>query len=63
MKNRVREARRNAGLTLTELAAKSGVPISTLHRADQDPKVKLALANALAIASVLRVDPRELLPT
>lgn len=62
MKNRVRECRLQAGLTLSELAAGSGVPMSTLHRADQNPQVKVALQNALAIARALRVEPAELLP-
>jgi transcriptional regulator with XRE-family HTH domain len=61
MQNRLHECRRDAGFTLAELATQSGVPISTLHRADQNPRVKVALANALAIARALRIEPQELL--
>jgi DNA-binding XRE family transcriptional regulator len=62
MKNRVRKLRVAAGLTQTELAAKSGIPLSTLHRIDSNPRVKVALGQAVMIARALRLKTTDLLP-
>ena len=63
MDNRLAELREAAGLSQTQLSAKSGVHpqmISKWERGDRDLR-RAAFASVLALADALGVDPRELL--
>jgi len=63
MRNRLRQLRVAAGLTQTELAALTGLPLSTINRIDANPQAKVTLDQAAAIAGVLRLKTTtELLP-
>lgn len=51
-----------AGVTQTELAAKSGIPLATIQRIDSNPDSKVGLHQAVRLAPALGVEPMDLLP-
>jgi transcriptional regulator with XRE-family HTH domain len=63
MKNRLRELRVAANLTQTELARRSGLPLATVNRIDQNSRAKVELRVATLLAGALRVNVTDLLPT
>ena len=60
MKNRVRAARLNAGMTQQELANAAGLKYSTLVRIDANPTARLSYEFATRLAKTLNVKAEEL---
>ena len=58
---RIREWRVRRGLSLRQLAARSGVQLSNLSRAERG-QIDLRVSTLLLLAKALRVDPGLLLP-
>lgn len=61
VKNRVKEYRQAARLTLTELSEKSGVPVSTIN--DIEHGAEPRVITAISIAKALKVTVERLWPT
>ncbi len=62
MKNRLRQLRREAGITQRDLAERAGIPPSTIARIDATPSASISLDLARQVACVLQIDPFDLLP-
>lgn len=60
VRNRVKEFRRAAGLTLAELAERSGVPVSTIN--DVEHGAEPRVVTAIYIARALKVSVERLWP-
>ena len=65
MVTRYEEIRDRRGLTNYQVAARAGIPKSTLYdwlrRAKRRPGAGMSVKNTVAVAKALEVDPRELL--
>lgn len=60
---RIKELRKKKGISLTELAARSGVSKSYLSNIERDLKKNPSIDVLLKISSVLNVDPYEVIRT
>ena len=58
---RLKELREKAGLTVDQLAERSGIPATTLYKWESDTRTP-AIDRFPELASALRVKPRSLLP-
>lgn len=61
LQERLREARRKAALTQTELADKSGVGITTITRIEKGHITEPRVSTLRKLAEALSVEPRDLL--
>lgn len=57
---RLEEARRDAGLSLRQLAQATGIPMSSINRLLKDEVERPSPANLVRLAKVLELNPSEL---